>query len=129
MDEFAQQQRLFDGGKGAPLGAGEHADERLGEITGPALDQRGVTTQPAQGGNAPIAIDEHQAFAAGLGHRNAGDHLAAALDRAGEALHRVRLEQPRAGKAQFQAVQVHLEARGGERVHAGETSPRAAGCL
>ncbi len=120
VHELAHQQRLLDRREGAHVGARQHAEQALGQVTRPTLHPRGVAAEPAQGGNAPIAIDQHQTFGAvtglgrGIGHRNARDDLAAALDRTGELLHRARLHQAGAGKAQIQAMQVEIQPR---RVH------------
>ena len=51
--------------------------------------------------------------------------LAATLDRACQPLHRLRLVQARAGKTQFQAVQIEFQARGSMSVHAREISSYA----
>ena len=72
---------------------------------GPTLDTRGVATQPAQRGDAPIAVNQNQTLAAlqnfdrRIGYRNTRDNLAAALDRTGDPLDRARLSHAGAGKA------------------------------
>lgn len=109
LDELAQEQRLLDRGEAAPLGAAEHGDDGLGEVTGPAFDAGGIATEPAQGRDAPIAVDQYQSLAICIGHGNAGDQLAAPLDGAGEVLDRARLHEARIGKAQFHAVQVEFQ--------------------
>jgi hypothetical protein len=93
-----------------------HTEHSRGEITRPTLDARGVATQPAQRGDAPIAVNQNQTLAAlqnfdrRIGHCNTRDNLAAALDRTGDPLDRARLNHAGAGKAQIQAVKVEIQA-------------------
>jgi hypothetical protein len=77
------------------------------------LDAGGVTAETTQGSDTPITIDQNQLFAAsavGSGHDNARNHLAAALDRMSDPRHGTRFDQPAAGKAQFQAMQIEIQA-------------------
>ena len=117
LHELAQQQRLFDRREKPALVAGQQAEEGFGQITRPTLDPRRVAAEPAQGGDAAIAIDQNQTSAAlpgvdrRIGHRNARHDLAAALDRTRNPLHRAWLHQAGAGKAQLQAMQIKIQAR------------------
>jgi hypothetical protein len=100
------------------LSARHHTEHTRGQITRPTLDTRGVATEPAQRGDAPIAVNQNQTLAAlqnldrRIGHRNARDNLAAALDGTGDPLDRARLSHACAGKAQIQAVEVEIQALG-----------------
>jgi hypothetical protein len=84
--------------------------------------------EPAQRGDAPIAVDQNQTLPAlqnldrRIGHRNARDNLAAALDRARNPLDRQRFRHTRTGKAQIQAVQIEIQAM---RVHAPRLAPQS----
>jgi len=49
---------------------------------------------------------------------NQGDDLTIALDGAGQPLHRLRLDEPSAGKAQLQEVQVDFQTRHVHDAHA-----------
>src|SRR5258707_180710 len=128
----ARLYRPMAGSRRSNLRARQHTEQSLGQITGPALDPRGVAAEPAQRGNAPVAVNQHQTLAALLGfdrwirNRNARDDLAALLDRTGDPLHRARLHQAGAGKAQLQAMQIKIQPR---RVHAGKPSSVAAAPL
>ena len=112
VDQLAQQQGFLDGGKGPPVAAGEHRKQGLGQIAVPGFDGGGVMPEPAQGGDAPIAVDHHQALAAVLDYGDAGDELARAFDRTGQLLDGSRLDQSRIGKAQVQAVQIDFPGGG-----------------
>ncbi len=125
VNQLAQQQRLLDRREGPALAARQHAEQGLGQAARPALDPRGVAAEAAQRRDTPIAIDQDQAVTAaiglrlGIGHRNARHKLATALDRAGDPLHRARLDQAGARKAQLQAMQIKIKILG---VHAGKAS-------
>jgi hypothetical protein len=128
LNQLAHQQRLFDRREGPALAAGQHAEQGFGQVTPPTLDARRVAAEPAQGGYASIAVDQHQTLAPlpgvdrRIGHRNARHYLAAALDGTRDPRHRARLHQAGTGKAQLQAVQIKIQAR---RVHAGKASSAA----
>jgi hypothetical protein len=116
LNQFADQQRLFDRRKATALSARHHTEHARGQITRPTLDAHGVATDPAQRGDAPIAVNQNQTLATlhnfdwRIGHCNTGDNLAAALDRTRDPLDRARLSHAGAGEAQIQAVEVEIQA-------------------
>jgi hypothetical protein len=120
LDQFPNQQRFFDRRPWAALTARQHAEHRGGQIARPVFDSGGVAAEPAQRGDAPIAVNQNQTLPAlqnfdrRIGHRNARDNLATALDRARKPLDRERFRHTRTGKAQIQAVQIEIQAL---RVH------------
>jgi hypothetical protein len=120
VDQLAQQQGFFQGGKRPRAGLREQPQQRLGQIAGPGLHTRGVTPEPAQGQDAPVTIDQDQPLAARLGHRDARNELAVLLDGAGQCLDRARLQQPRLGKTQLKAVQIDFAGAARRGVHGHE---------
>ncbi|MGA9016713.1 MAG: hypothetical protein WB509_29820 [Acetobacteraceae bacterium] len=93
--------------------ARQQTQQRIGQIARPLLDAGSVTAETTQSGDTPITIDQNQPFAAsavGGSHDNARNHLAAALDRMSDPRHGTRFDQPAAGKAQFQAMQIEIQA-------------------
>ena len=90
VHELAQDQRFFQGGERAPVRTREHRQQCLGEIARPGFHARGVTPESAQGFDAPVAVDQHQALVAVFGHRDTRDELAAGFDGA-----RQRFDCPR----------------------------------
>ena len=117
VDQLAQQQGFFQGRKRLSAGLREQPQQRLGEIARPGLHTRGVTPEPAQGQDAPVAVDQDQALTTLLGHRDARNELAVLLDGAGQRLDRTRLQQPRLSKTQFKAVQIDFLCLGGRGIH------------
>jgi hypothetical protein len=115
LHQFTNQLRFFDRRPLAALRPRQDAEHRLGQIARPAFDPRRVAAEPAQRGDAPIAVDQNQRLPAlqnldrRIGHRNARDNLAAALDRARNPLDRQRFRYTRTGKAQIQAVQIEIQ--------------------
>ena len=70
--------------------------------------------EPAQRGDAPIPVDQHQrccarAGPAGSRRHDAGHDLTAPLNGLGDPRHRLRVHQAAGGKAQVQLVQVKLQ--------------------
>jgi hypothetical protein len=112
VHQFAQQQRFLEHRQRSSLGARQHRQQGLRELTRPRLDAGGVAPQAAQRRHTPIAVDQHQAFVA-VRHRDARNELAATLDRGGQTFDRPWLGQPHRRKAQVQAVQVDLSGGGG----------------
>jgi hypothetical protein len=115
LHQLAYQQGLFDAGERAILRARQQTQQRIGQLARPPLDAGGVATEATQGGDTPITVDQHQAFAASAGtagnrHHNTQNDLAAALDRMGDPRHGARFHQASAGKAQLQAVQIEFQA-------------------
>src|SRR5207245_9185609 len=80
LDELAQDERFFNRRQRACLRAAEHGDERLRELTAPALDESGVAPQPLERGRAPITIEQHHLFT--VGHPEARHELPVSVDRA-----------------------------------------------
>ena len=83
--ELLQQQRLLERLEGTGLSMGEECDEGPRGITGPHLDPGGVTSEAAQRGEAPVAVDEHEAARGGWrggGHRDEGSQLSRLGERA-----------------------------------------------
>ena len=107
----------------------QHAEHRLGQIARPAFDPRGVAAEPAQRGDAPIAVNQNQTLPAlqnfdrRIGHCNARHNLATPLNRARNPLDRSRFRHTRTGKAQIEAVQIESQAL---RVHAPELAAQSA---
>ena len=127
LHQLAQQQRFLDAGERTVLRARQHPQHRFGQPAVPLLDAGGVAAEPAQRGDAAIAVDQHQVFcvrAARLagGHHDAGHDLAATFDGVGDPIHRRRFHQTAGGEAQVEAMQVKLQAMA---VH-GATASRAA---
>jgi hypothetical protein len=120
LHQFADQQCLFDRRERTALSARYDPENGRGQVARPPLNTRGVATEPAQRGNAPIAVNQHQTLVAlqnfdwRVNHRNAGDKLATALNGTGDPLDRTRLGDAGADKAQIQAMQVEIQAL---RVH------------
>ncbi len=91
VDQFAQQERFFQGRKRPRVGARQDRQQGLGEITRPGLHARGIAPEPAQCQDATIAVDQNQPVTV-LGHRDARNELTVLLDGAGQRLHRPRLQ-------------------------------------
>jgi hypothetical protein len=111
LHQLAYQQGLFDAGERAILRARQQTRQRIGQLAGPLFDAGGVATEPTQSGDTPIAVDQHQPFAARAGttgnrHHNTGNDLATAFDRMSDPCHGARFDQASASKAQLQTVQV-----------------------
>ena len=119
MHELAQHQGFLDDGERTPMVAGEKREQGLGQIAAPGFDTGGVTPEPSQRGDAPIAIEQYQGRAAVLVHGDARADLAAAFDGTRELLDRTRLQQPRLCETQVQAVQIDfpLGGDGGGGLH------------
>ncbi|HWR88576.1 MAG TPA: hypothetical protein VN277_09170 [Acidiferrobacterales bacterium] len=98
VDQFPQQQGFFQRGERAAMRPREHPQQSLGEIARPGFHPRRVTPEPAQGQDAPVAVDQNQALAAHLGYGDARNELAALFDGASQPLDRPRLQQPRLGE-------------------------------
>ena len=113
LHQLAQQQRLLNAGERAILRARQHPQHCLGQAARPLLDGGRVATEPAQRGDAPIAVDQHpwvRTGTAGRCRHDAGYDLAAPLDGLGDPRHRLRVHQAAGGEAQVQLVQVKLQA-------------------
>lgn len=108
VDQLAQQQRFLDRGERARHRVRQHLCQRLVQRATPTLHQRRVAPQARQRLYAPITIDQHQRGAAGLGRGNARHQLPILVNRVGQPLHRPRVHDAHAGKAQLQAVQIDL---------------------
>ena len=115
LRQLAKQQCFFDGGKAPTLRARQHTHNGLRQVTRPALDRGSIAPKPAQRRHPAIAVDQHQPLTV-LGVRtvqrgpnhNARHDLTVAFDAAGQLLHGWRFDEPRAGKAQLQHVQVDI---------------------
>ena len=57
VNQFAQQQRFFQGRKRPRVGTREDPQQGLGQIARPGFHTCGVAPEPAQGQDAPIAVD------------------------------------------------------------------------
>ena len=129
VDQLAQQQGFFQGRKRLSAGLREQPQQRLGQIARPGLHTRGVTPEPAQGQDAPVAVDQDQALTALLGHRDARNELAVLLDGAGQRLDRARLQQPRLSETQFKSVQIDFLCLGGRGIHGANATRPSRPCL
>jgi hypothetical protein len=115
LRQFAQQQRLFNGSKRPALRARQDTKNGFRQVTRPPLNQRSVPPKPAQRGHPAVAVDQHQTFAVpdlgsvrGGRRHNQGHDLTVAFDGADQLLNGLRFNQPCAGKAQLQQVQVDI---------------------
>jgi hypothetical protein len=126
MDEFAQQQRFFQRRERPRAGPRQDREQSLGEIARPGFHPRGVPPEPAQGQDAPVAVDQHQALAVRRGHHDARNELAILFNGPGQAGDRLRLQQPRLGEAQFETVQIDFQGCGCGGIH-GANATRSTG--
>ena len=106
--QLAHEQRLLECREGMGVGAGEHGDQRVRQVPAKGLHSRGIPTQPSQGRNTPIAIDQDQTPPVFCGDRKTWHELTTTLERATERLHGTGYLDAQAGIAQVQAVQVEF---------------------
>ena len=111
LNQFLQQQAFFDRGQRPLPMAGEEGQQALRQRAGPGFNPGGIPTQPAQGFDAPVAIDQDQAGAVHFADGDARHQLPALFDGAGQGCHRPRDDQACRGKAQVQSVQVDFVIR------------------